>query len=148
MASAKNASEILRAARLLVSPETFHIVSLPHDRWESILANPDLSPRMESEFLIFKDKWEVTLVLDDGDFINLRPGLDSAKIESGFRLLSFDAELEFDVVGFMSEIAGILASAGISILPFSSFSRDHVLLRQDDLAAALKAFRGRVDEVC
>jgi hypothetical protein len=144
----KSASELLRGARLIVSPETFHIIALPHEDWERVLANPDLSPRMASEFLIFKDKWEVTIVVDDADFVNLRPGLEGAKTESGFRLLSFDAELEFDVVGFMAEIASVLASSGISILPFSSFSRDHLLIRQDDLGSALKAFRGLVDEVC
>ncbi len=144
----KNAAELLRGAKLIVAPDTFHIVALHHDEWERVLADPELSPQMKSEFLIFKDKWEVTLVVDDRDLVGLRPGLAGAKVESGFRLLSFDAELEFDVVGFMAEIAGILAAEGISILPFSSFSRDHLLIRQTDLASALKAFRGRVDEVC
>lgn len=140
--------QILRSAKLVVSPETFHVVSVTHDKWLELLSDPALSPRMASEFLIFKDRWEVTIVVDDDDFANLRPGIGGAPSESGFRLLSFDAEMNFDVVGFMAAVASVLAEADISILPFSSFRRDHVLVRQEDLAAALKAFRGLVDEVC
>ncbi|QQS41902.1 MAG: ACT domain-containing protein [Acidobacteriota bacterium] len=144
----ENAEDILRSAKLVVSPETFHVVSVDHDRWQELLSDPALSPRMGSEFLIFKDKWEVTIVVDDPDFRNLRPGLGDALVEGNFRLLSFDAEMDFDVVGFIAAVSSVLAGSGISILPFSSFRRDHILVRQDDLAGALKAFRGIVREVC
>jgi hypothetical protein len=141
-------AELLRRAKLVVSPETFHVASIDHQSWNEILADPALSPLMRSEFLLFKDKWEVTLVLDSQDFANISRGLRNAKVENGFRLLSFDIEMDFDVVGFMAAVAGVMAESGISILPFSSFSRDHILIRQEDLASALKAFSGIVDEVC
>ena len=142
------AEEYLRGAKIVVSPDTFHIVSVTHESWGELLSDPELSPRMASEFLIFKDKWEVTLVVDEQDFTRLRPGLEGANVEGGFRLLSFDVEMPFDVVGFMASVSSTLAAAGISILPFSSFRRDHLLVHQNDLAAALKAFQGVVDEVC
>lgn len=138
----------LAKSKVAVSPETFAVVSLRAEDWIKLLENPELSPRMTSPFMIFKDKWEVTLVLDEVDFGTLRHAIRDAKIEKNFRLLSFDVELPFDVVGFMAQIAKILADAGISILPISSFSRDHLLVNQDDLADALKALRGHVDEVC
>ncbi len=146
--SKNNITELLAKTKIEVSPETFAVISLRNEDWQKLLENPELSPRMTSPFMLFKDKWEVTLVLDDIDFGTIRHVVRDAKIERNFRLLSFDVELEFDVVGFMAQIAKILADAGISILPISSFSRDHVLIRQDDLANALKALRGYVDEVC
>ena len=144
----RSPNDILRDARLVVSPETFHVVSVSHEKWTELISDPALSPRMDSEFLIFKDNWEVTIVVDEQDFSRLRPGLGDAPVEGGFRLLSFDAEMDFDVIGFMAAVSGILADAGISVLPFSSFRRDHVLVSQSDLASALKAFRGIVSEVC
>lgn len=141
-------SDYLSKARVEVSPETYAVISLASGEWLRLLENPELSPRMTTPFLIFKDKWEVTLVLDSVDFETIKHAIRDAKIERNFRLLSFDVELPFDVVGFMAHIAGIFADAGISILPYSSFSRDHVLLSQDDLATALKALRGHVDEIC
>lgn len=140
--------ELLKKARIKVSPETYNVISLKHDEWLRFLDNSEHSPRMSVPFMIFMDKWEVTLVLDDVDFGTIRYGIRDARVEKGFRLLSFDVELEFDVVGFIAQIAKILAEADISILPISSFSRDHVLIRQDDLAKSLKALRGFVDEVC
>ncbi len=139
---------LLKKSKVEVSPETFTVISLDGIDWQKLLENPELSPRMTAPFMLFKDKWEVTLVLDEIDFATIRHLMRDAKVEKNFRFLSFDVDLDFDVVGFMAQIAKILAEAGISILPISSFSRDHVLVRQDDLAKALKALRGFVDEVC
>lgn len=134
--------------KIEVSPETFAVLSLNNEDWTKLLENPELSPRMTAPFLLFKDKWEVTLVLDEIDFATIRHAVREAKVEKNFRLLSFDADLKFDAVGYMAAIAKILADAGLSILPISSFSRDHILIRQDDLAMALKALRNYVDEIC
>ncbi len=143
-----NTPDLLSKTKIEVSPEIFAVLSLNNEDWTKLLENPELSPRMTSPFLLFKDKWEVTLVLDEIDFATIRHAVREAKVERNFRLLSFDAELEFDVIGYMAAIAKILAEAGLSILPISSFSRDHVLIRQDDLANALKALRNHVDEIC
>lgn len=141
-------SQLLKATRVEVSPETYNIISLRSEDWLRVLESPELSPRMTTPFMIFKDKWEVTLIFDEVDFETVKYAIRDAKFERNFRLLSFDVKLDFDVVGFMAEIARILAGAKISIFPISSFSRDHVLIRQDDLADALKALRGYVEDVC
>ena len=143
-----NPVDILRDTRVSVSPETFAIVSLTPEPWNTLLADASLSPRMTAPFMIFKDKFEVTLVLDDQDLRNMRPGLAGARIESGYRLVTFEAVLDLSVVGFMAEVARILAEAGVPILPVSAFSRDHILIRQTDLAAALKALGPHVAELC
>ncbi|NNE99264.1 MAG: ACT domain-containing protein [Pyrinomonadaceae bacterium] len=144
----KNSSSLLSKAKIEVSPETYSVISLMDKEWQSLLENPELSPRMTTPFMIFKDKWEITLVLDEVDYQTVKHVIREAKVEKNFRLLSFDVELPFDVVGFMAHISEILANAGISILPISSFSRDHVLISQHDLAEALKALRDHVDEIC
>ena len=98
--------------------------------------------------MIFMDPHEVTLMLDEIDLTNMRPGLSGARIENGYRMLTFNVVLELSVVGFMAEISRILADAGVTILALSAFSRDSLLIKQDDLAAALKALGPFVDEVC
>lgn len=146
--SRKNPRELLRSSRIVVSPEIYHVISFSHTKWTELVASANAAPRVASAFLVFKDTWEVTLIIDDENFRDLAQGLDGARVEKGFRLVTFDADLDFDVVGFMAEVARILAENGVSILPISSFSRDHVLVRQEDLARALKAFSGIVSEVC
>ena len=129
-------------------PETFALVALRNEDWVKLLESPELSPRMSAPFFIFKDKWEVTLLLDEIDFDAMRVGLREAKIERGFRLLSFDLELDFSVVGFFAFISQKLAEAAISIVALSAFSRDHLLVKQEDLAKTLKVLSEFVEELC
>lgn len=141
-------SNLLRQARVEVAPETFFLVSLAHDRWLKLLENPELSPRMTAPFMIFRDKWEITLLLDEVDFGTIRHAVRDAKTEGNFRLLSFDAELDFSTIGFLAEVTRILAEAEMSIVALSAFSRDHVLIKQKDLAKALKVLREYVADLC
>lgn len=144
----ENVLELLNKTRVEVAPETFTIVSLNHENWLKLLENPELSPRMTAPFMIFRDKYETTLLLDDVDFEKIRYAVLTAKIESNFRLLTFDVVMDFTVVGFMAEVSKILAEAEISIVALSAFSRDHLLIKQTDLAKALKVLGNVVGELC
>ena len=144
----ENITELLKKTRVEVSPETYFIVSLRDEDWRRLLENPELSPRMSAPFMIFKDKWEVTLILDEVDYGTCRHAMRDAKIEGSFRLLSFDLVMDFNVVGFLAEVSRILADANISIFPVSAFSRDHLLIKQDDLPKALRVLGNYVEELC
>lgn len=143
-----NSLELLNKTRVEVAPETFNLISLRRENWLKLLENPELSPRMSAPFMIFLDKWEVTLLLDESDFGTIRHAISKAKTEGNFRLLSFDIELDFNVVGFLAEITRILAEANISIVALSAFSRDHILIEQSDLSKALKVLGEYVEELC
>lgn len=140
--------ELLAKTRVEVAPETFALVALRNEEWVKLLENPEYSPRMTAPFMIFKDKWEVTLLVDEIDLEAMRVGLREARIEKGFRLLSFDVELDFSVVGFLAFVAGKLADAGVSIVALSAFSRDHLLIKQEDVARSLKVLGEYVEELC
>ena len=144
----ENIKEILSKTKVKISSEIYTLISLQQDNFQKLLENPELSPRMTAPFMIFKDQFEITLLLDEIDFGKIRNEIQNAKIESGFRLLTFDIELDFNVVGFLAEISRILAEAGISIIALSSFSRDHILIKQENLAKALKVLGEYVEELC
>lgn len=140
--------ELLRQTKIEVAPETYCFISLQNKDWLNLLENPELSPRMTAPFMIFKDKFEITLLLDEVDFGTIRHAIRDAKIEKNFRLLTFDLVMDFSVVGFLAEIARILAEAEIPIIALSVFSRDHILIKQEDLAKALKVLGEYVEELC
>ncbi len=140
--------ELLKVAKVEVANETFTMVSVNDEEWLQLLQDPELSPRMSAPFMIFKDRYETTLVLDEVDFERIRHAVNDAKVERNFRLLSFDIVLNFNVVGFIAEISRILAESGISIIALSAFSRDHILIKQNDLSNALKVLGEHVDELC
>lgn len=139
---------LLNKTKVEVSPETYFIISLRDEDFRRLLGSPELSPRMTSPFMIFKDKWEVTLILDETDYQTCRHAIREAKVDGGWRILSFDLVMDFNVVGFLAEISRILAEADISIFAVSAFSRDHLLVKQGDLAKALKVLGDYVEELC
>ena len=144
----ESGSKILKHTSVEVSPETFAMVSVRKEAWPKLLEDQALSPRGTAPFMIFSDKHEVTLLLDEIDFGTIRHAVRDAKIEGGFRLLTFDTVMDFTVVGFLAEVTRILAEAGISIVALSAFSRDHLLVKQDDLSNALKALGPHVADLC
>ncbi|MGI9037135.1 MAG: ACT domain-containing protein [Pyrinomonadaceae bacterium] len=144
----ESVTSLLKKTLVEVAPETFTLVSLSHENWLKLLENPELSPRMTAPFMIFKERFGTTLLLDEADFAAVRRAIFDAKIEGNFRLVTFDIELRFSVVGFLALIAKILAEAEIPILALSAFSRDHLLIKQNDLAKALKVLGEHIDDVC
>ena len=140
--------ELLRRARVEVAPATFYLVGLRHEDWARLLENPELSPRAGSSFMLLKDEHEVTLLLDEEDWQTMRHAVRDARVEGDFRLLTFDIELDWDVVGFLARVTEILADAGISCGALSSFSRDHLLVKQDDLGRTLRVLGEHVAELC
>ena len=143
-----DAAELLRTAKVEVAPETFVLVGMRHDDWRRLLENPELSPRAESNFMLLRDPFEVTLLLEESDWRAMRHAARDARVESGFRLVTLGVELGWDVVGFLAHVTAILAAAGLAVGALSAFSRDHLLVKQDDLGRALRALGPHVAELC
>ncbi len=141
-------ADLLKQAKVVVAPETYHLVSLRHDDWRRLLENPELSPHGTATFMIMRDEYEVTLLLDETDWRAMRHAARDAKVESGFRFVTLDIELAWNVVGFLAHVTTILANENISVGAISAFSRDHLLIKQNDLGKALKVLSKHVAELC
>jgi hypothetical protein len=144
----KTVSDLLRETRIEVVPSAFVLVGLSQQNWTRLLENPELSPRAESPFLIFRDGREVTLLLEEDDWQRIRHIVRDARIERGFRLVTLDIELPWSVVGYLARVTEILAGMGIPVGALSSFSRDHLLIKQNDLGRALRVLSEHVKELC
>lgn len=131
-----------------VSPAVYFLVGMRHADWLRLLENPELSPRGDAPFMLLRDEDEVTLLLDETDWRAMRHAARDARVESDFRLVTLDLELDWNVVGYLARVTAILSDAGISVGALSAFSRDHLLIKQGDLARALRVLGGHVAELC
>lgn len=131
-----------------VSPAIYFLVGMRHEDWLRLLENPELSPRGDAPFMLLRDEHEVTLLLDETDWRALRHAARDARVEDNFRLVTLDLALDWNVVGYLARVTGILSQAGISVGALSAFSRDHLLIKQDDLATALRVLGEHVAELC
>jgi hypothetical protein len=69
-------------------------------------------------------------------------GVETGEVEGGWALLTFDAVLPFDLVGFLAVVASALAERGAPVFVLSAYSTDHVLVKREDTASALEALSG------
>jgi hypothetical protein len=141
-------AQLLRRTRVEVAPATYFLIGLLHEDWMRLLENPELSPRGDAPFMLLRDAYEVTLLLDESDWRTIRHAAREARVEGGFRLVTLDVELGWSTVGYLARVTEILARAGISVGALSAFSRDHLLIKQDDLASALRVLGEHVAELC
>jgi hypothetical protein len=148
MQNSSDPAELLRRAKVEVAPETFVLVGMRVEDWRRLLENPELSPRAESNFFLLRDPFEVTLLLEESDWRAMRHAARDARVESGFRLVTLDVVLPWNVVGFLAHVAEILAKEGIAVGALSAFSRDHLLIKQEDLGHALRVLSPHVAELC
>ena len=141
-------AELLRRTRVEVAPATFVLAGMRHEEWARLLENPELSPRADALFMLLRDARETTLLVEEEDWRAMRHAARDARAEGGWRLLTFDIELPWDVVGYLARVTAILAAAGIPVGALSAFSRDHLLVKQDDLGHALRVLGEHVAELC
>jgi hypothetical protein len=141
-------AELLRRTKVQVAPENFVLVAVRHEDWKRLLESPELSPRPDAVFMLLRDRFEVTLLLEEEDWRTMRYALRDARIETGFRLLTLDVELQWNVVGYLARVTEILAAAEISVGVLSAFTRDHLLVKQNDLAKALRVLGEHVEDLC
>ena len=144
----KTVSELLRETKVEVAPANYALIGLRHQDWTRLLENPELSPRADAPFMIFRDQREVTLLIEEDDWKRIRHAARDAKVEGGYRLVTLDIELPWNVVGYLAQVTNILAAAGFSVGALSSFSRDHLLIKQNDLGSALRVLGEHVGELC
>ncbi len=140
--------ELLRRTKVEVAPATFFLVGLSHQTWARLLEQPELSPRADAPFMLLRDRYEVTLLVEEADWLTMRHAARDARVEGGFRLVTFDIELGWHVVGYLALVTELLARAGISVGALAAFSRDHLLIKQADLGPALRVLGEHVAELC
>ena len=144
----KTASALLSESKVEVAPAIYVLVAIRPADWARLLENPELSPNTDAPFMIFRDAREVALLLEEDDWKRIHHAVRDARVERDFRLLTFEVELAWNVVGFLARVTELLAEAGISAGVLSSFSRDHLLIKQQDLANALRALGPHVAQLC
>lgn len=63
------------------------------------------------------------------------------RVESGWSGIKISGPLDFDAVGIMAEVSGILADAGIGLLAVSTFDTDYLFVKSASLALGVENLR-------
>lgn len=88
---------------------------------------------------VIVDKDEVSLFVPAEAAIDFEDRLKGSTTASNFyRLITFDIELDFTLIGFMAVVSATLAGEGVSILPLAAYSRDHILVPASQFDIAMR----------
>jgi hypothetical protein len=121
-------AELLAATKVVLRPERFVLVGLEADQlspalvvlatdppeFASVVAEPDVTSLVVSE--------KVWNVMAD-DFPN-------ARIEAGYRVITFEQEMGWDIVGFLAHVTSLLANEGIPLGAICGYTRDHLFVHE------------------
>jgi len=97
----------------------------------------ETAPPTGEHFLVCTDEHEITVVTPESRVHDC----PHSAIEHWFRLIEFRVTVPFEAPGFLAAISTALASAGLNILIVSTFGRDYVLLRENDIETGLQALK-------
>jgi hypothetical protein len=78
---------------------------------------------------------ELSLIVADS------AGPPNVRCERGWRVIKVRGPLQFDLIGIISGISGVLANAGISIFAFSTYDTDYVMVKDGNLTRSVNALR-------
>ncbi|MBX0327649.1 ACT domain-containing protein [Oscillochloris sp. ZM17-4] len=89
--------------------------------------------------------WSLTRSAEELSLVCAEDGLPAdvgaAVLSRGWRAMRVAGTLDFSLVGVLASLAAPLAEAGVSIFAVSTYDTDYLLVRADDLEAAVSALQ-------
>jgi hypothetical protein len=102
--------------------------------WKRRFAIVKAKRAVEGALATIEDKKEITVVIDE-DRIKEE---DVIEKNEGWKIVTFDMVLPFELVGFITKVSQILTEEGVSIFVISAYSTDHILVKEGDLPGVIK----------
>lgn len=131
--------ELFARTKLVVLPEDYYMVRLPVDA--KPLPGEWYRPATTRFATFIRDSEEITLVVPRRKWLRMHSLFETFELSKPMKVVTFDVKLALNVYGYIAAVGAVLADARISILPMSSFNRDHIVIAKEDLPRAVKVLR-------
>ena len=130
--------QALAAAKLFSDDQDYLFIQLPA---KAIMAAAGIIAQIGEPFCaLIVDKDEVSLVIPADALADFKERLPNYQASNkAYKLITFDIQLDMSLVGFMAKVSRALADAGIPIMTFAAYSRDHLLVPAEQLSVAMAA---------
>lgn len=88
-------------------------------------------------FMVSKDKDEITVVTKKENIKDL----NVLELVEDYKLIEFKPVVPFQTVGFLAKIAEVIANQGMNILIVSTFSKDYIMIKEEELEKGVQALK-------
>jgi hypothetical protein len=126
----QNQPQTTRSLRLVVQPGDYSMCRVQEPR-----QMPPLRFGEDTFFAMVRTADELSVICPEDE---VREGTHA---EHGWRVLQLEGVFAFTEVGVLAALLQPLAQAGVGILAASTFNTDYVLVKGDQLQAAIQALR-------
>ena len=136
--------KLLGKTKLVVLPEDYFLVRLPVEtkpipvEWQR--------PAATQFGALIREPHEITLIVGRRKWLRMQNIFDDFDVSEPMKVITFDIKLSLNVYGYIAAISQVLAEAKISVVPMSSFSRDHILVSKKDLPRSVRLLRHFLQE--
>lgn len=130
-------SDALQQTTFITDDDTYRLLKLPAT---AISAAAGIIAQIGDPFCaLVVDAHEVTLLIPDEAVADFEARLRDHELGERYKLITADADLSPDLIGYMSAISNALAAANVGVFPYAAYTRDHILVPADQLPRALDA---------
>jgi len=86
-----------------------------------------------------RDFYSITRTHDEMSIISIESSVpEHVEKEGGWKAFMVDRVLDFELIGVISSITGILAEKEISVFVMSTYNTDYILVKEDDFEKAVE----------
>ena len=136
--------EILAATELIVQPEQFILAGI----------SPEMRVRLDADFSAIKGEFfqytveadVLTLLVSDNDWREISGHYPNAVVEGPLYIFTFSVAMDWQVVGFLAAVTGLLARAGIPLGAVCGYYRDHLFIDQKYAKQAEILLRAEIED--
>jgi hypothetical protein len=134
---------ILGQTRLYTDGQEYVVVSVP---LQAVYEGTALLAKVAEPFAAaVVDKDELTLVLTAETWAQVQESIEWSQESMGYRLITFDVPLELGLVGYLASLTDVVSNHGVSLLAFSAYQRDHLLVPMEDFDKAWDALTAFIE---
>ena len=136
--------KLWRATRLQLWPEKYWLLSLAHAELHEAAKAVSASTQYFAALVLERD--EISLTLCENIWKQHVDHITCTAQAGPYRVITFDLNIELSVSGYLLPAAARLAEAGISIVPQCAFLKDHLLIKAEDAARAMRVLQQLIAE--
>lgn len=125
-------------------PERYVLASFSPSLLPDVARTPRAEDGTYAALIVERD--DLTLIAAEAAWRRCPAAARARAVEQPCRMITFDLGVDLDVAGYLAPALARLAEAGVPIIPVCTFRKDHLLVRERDLEAAVRALGELVAE--
>ncbi len=134
-----NIKKLLARTKLVILPEDYFVVQLPVD----VKPIPgEWYRQATTRFAVFiREANQITLIVNRRKWLRMQNIFEKYDVCGPMKVVVFDVKLSMVARGYMATIGTVLADAKLSVMPVSTFLRDHIIVPKADLPRTVRVVR-------